>query len=35
MNSKQWATFVLEGEECTFQQHKNDINKITKLAEEE
>jgi hypothetical protein len=34
-NVKPWATSVLEGDECTFQQQKNDPNKITKAVEKE
>jgi hypothetical protein len=34
LNSKPWATSMLEGDECTFQQQKNDPNKIMKPMEE-
>jgi hypothetical protein len=34
-NAKSWATSVLEDDELTFQQQKNDFNKITKQTEEE
>jgi hypothetical protein len=34
-NSKPQTTYVIEGEEYTFQQQKNDSNKIMKPAEEE
>jgi hypothetical protein len=34
-NLKSHTTSVLEGDECTFQQEKNDPNKITKPMEEE
>jgi hypothetical protein len=35
LNLKPQATSILEGDECTFQQEKNDPNEITKPAEEE
>jgi hypothetical protein len=35
LNSKPQETFVLESEEFTFHQQKNDPNKITKPTEEE
>jgi hypothetical protein len=35
LNSKLRSTSVLEGDECTFQQQKNDSKKILKPAKEE